>query len=55
MAWMIWLGIAVCIVHSGMFSGLNLAFFSLGRLDLEVEASKGNAAAREAQYRETTQ
>ena len=46
MTWMIWLGIAFCIVHSGMFSGLNLAFFSLGRLDLEVEASKGNAAAR---------
>ena len=46
MTWMIWLGIAFCIVHSGMFSGLNLAFFSLGRLDLEVEASKGNPAAR---------
>ena len=46
MATMIWVGIAICIVHSGMFSGLNLAFFSLGRLDLEVEASKGNAAAR---------
>ena len=46
MTWMIWIGIAVCILHSGMFSGLNLAFFSLGRLDLEVEASKGNAAAR---------
>ena len=28
-----------------MFSGLNLAFFSLGRLRLEIEASAGNVAA----------
>ncbi|WP_114965323.1 DUF21 domain-containing protein [Alkalilacustris brevis] len=46
MTLMIWVGIAVCIVHSGMFSGLNLAFFSIGRLDLEVEARKGDPAAR---------
>ena len=46
MTWMIWVGIALCIVHSGMFSGLNLALFSLGRLDLEVEARTGSPAAR---------
>ncbi|WP_111979034.1 DUF21 domain-containing protein [Algibacillus agarilyticus] len=41
-----WIGIAVCISQSAIFSGLNLAFFSLTRLQLEVESSKGNAAAK---------
>ncbi len=31
-----WIGIAICITQSAMFSGLNLAFFSLTRLRLEV-------------------
>ena len=38
----IWIGIAICLAHSAMFSGLNLAFFSLSRLRLEAEASTGN-------------
>ena len=33
-----WIGIALCISQSAMFSGLNLAFFSLTRLRLEIEA-----------------
>ncbi len=41
----IWIGIFVCLAHSAMFSGLNLAFFSLSRLRLEAEAGAGNAAA----------
>jgi hypothetical protein len=41
----IWIGIFVCVCHSAMFSGLNLAFFSLSRLRLEAEASAGNRAA----------
>ena len=41
----IWIGIFVCLLHSAMFSGLNLAFFSLSRLRLEAEAGAGNAAA----------
>jgi hypothetical protein len=41
----VWVGILVCILHSAMFSGLNLAFFSLSRLRLEAEAGAGNAAA----------
>lgn len=41
-----WLGIAFCIVHSAMFSGCNLAFFSLGRLRLEAEAQRGNKSAK---------
>ncbi len=43
---LIWLGIIFCITQSAMFSGLNLAFFSLSRLTLEVEAENGSRAAR---------
>ncbi len=42
----IWLGIAFCLSQSAMFSGLNLGFFSVGRLRLEAEADHGNAAAQ---------
>lgn len=42
----IWVSIVVCIVHSGMFSGLNLALFSLSRLRLEIEAEKRTRGAR---------
>jgi len=41
----VWVGILVCVCHSAMFSGLNLAFFSLSRLRLEAEAGAGNHAA----------
>ena len=41
-----WAGIVVCVIQSAMFSGLNLAFFSLSRLRLEVEVSSGNRRAR---------
>jgi metal transporter CNNM len=40
-----WLGIAVCLTQSAMFSGLNLAFFSIGRLRLEAEAEQGSEGA----------
>ncbi|MBT8079269.1 MAG: DUF21 domain-containing protein [Gammaproteobacteria bacterium] len=42
---LVWVGIFVCLCHSAMFSGLNLAFFSLSRLRLEAEAGAGNHAA----------
>lgn len=42
---LVWLGIAVCLVQSGLFSGLNLALLGLSRLQLEVEAKSGNTAA----------
>jgi metal transporter CNNM len=42
----VWVGICFCISQSAMFSGLNLAFFSLSRLRLEVEVSTGNRSAR---------
>ncbi len=41
-----WLGIVFCLSQSAMFSGLNLAFFSVGRLRLEAEAENGNHAAQ---------
>lgn len=41
-----WFGIALCVSQSAMFSGMNLAMFSLSRLNLEVEATSGNAAAK---------
>lgn len=42
-----WLGIAFCISQSALFSGSNLAFFTLGKLELELEARKGNPAAEQ--------
>lgn len=43
---LIWAGIFFCITQSAMFSGLNLAFFSISRLRLEIEVSKGNRHAQ---------
>jgi len=40
------LGIILCLTQSATFSGLNLAFFSLGRLRLEAEAEKGDINAK---------
>ena len=42
----VWVGIFVCLAHSAMFSGLNLAFFSLSRLRLEAEAAAGSEPAK---------
>lgn len=41
----IWLGIIFCVSQSALFSGLNLAVFSVSRLRLEVEVSSGNRDA----------
>lgn len=43
---LVWFGIAFCISQSAIFSGLNLAYFSLSRLQLEVEAKRGNPNAQ---------
>jgi len=42
---LLWIGIFFCLSQSAMFSGLNLAFFSVSRLRLEVEKSGGNKYA----------
>ena len=44
---MVWLGIALCITQSAVFSGLNLALFSISKLRLEVAAAGGNRDAIE--------
>ena len=41
-----WIGIAVCVSQSAMFSGLNLALFGLSRLSLEVEVAAGHSGAK---------
>lgn len=38
----IWLAIVFCLTQSAIFSGLNLAIFSLNRLDLEITARNNN-------------
>ncbi len=41
----VWLAIFVCLIQSATFSGLNLALFSMSKLELEVEAKKRNPRA----------
>lgn len=45
MEMLIWLGIIGCLTQSAMFSGANLAYFSLARMRLEAEVEKGNKRA----------
>lgn len=40
-----WGGILLCLSQSAILSGLNLGLFSLSRLELQVEAKKGNKLA----------
>lgn len=40
-----WLGIILCMSQSAIFSGMNLAMFSLSRLQLDIEVASGNPAA----------
>jgi metal transporter CNNM len=42
---LIWLGILFCVSQSAMFSGLNLAFFSISKLRLEIESKNNNPHA----------
>jgi hypothetical protein len=43
---LIWIGIFFCVSQSAIFSGLNLAFFSLSRMQLEIEANNGDHEAQ---------
>jgi hypothetical protein len=50
---LIWIGLGLCLMQSGLFSGLNLALLGLSRMQLEVESKEGNpAAARILELRE---
>jgi len=42
---LVWVAIFLCLIQSALFSGLNLAVFSMSKLELEVEAKKGNPKA----------
>lgn len=42
---LVWIGVIFCLSQSAMFSGLNIAFFSLSRLQLEIAAAGGDKAA----------
>jgi hypothetical protein len=41
-----WVGIFFCLSQSAMFSGMNLAAFSISRLRLEVQVAAGNRLAQ---------
>jgi metal transporter CNNM len=41
-----WLGIFLCLSQSALLSGLNLGLFSISKLELQVEARKGDPRAR---------
>lgn len=45
MATLTWVGILLCLSQSAVLSGLNLAFFSLSKLELEIGAKKGDKRA----------
>jgi hypothetical protein len=49
---LVWLGIVFCVTQSAMFSGLNLAFFGVSRLQLEVEAETNIRAERVLKMRQ---
>jgi metal transporter CNNM len=44
-AFFLWISIAICVVQCAVFSGLNLAIFSVSKLRLEVAAAGGNVDA----------
>ena len=46
---LVWIGIAICITQSALFSGLNLAIFSISKLRLEVPGV-GEAIATRSAY-----
>ena len=50
---LIWVGIIFCVSQSAMFSGLNLAFFSVSKLRLEIESKNKNPhAIKVARFRQ---
>lgn len=42
----VWIGIILCLTQSAILSGLNLALFSLSKLELKVEAGKNRKNAQ---------
>ena len=50
----IWIGILFCVSQSAMFSGLNLAFFSISKLKLEIERNNNRHALKIAKLRQNS-
>lgn len=46
MTLILWMGIVLCLSQSAMLSGLNLAFFSLSKLELRIEVKKNTPRAQ---------
>lgn len=46
MTQLIWIGIILCLSQSATLSGLNLAYFSVSKIRLELEAGKNNLEAK---------
>ncbi len=46
MTLLIWIGIIICLSQSATLSGLNLAYFSISKMRLELEAAKDNPDAK---------
>ena len=42
---LVWIGVLLCLSQSAMFSGLNLAFFSLSRFQLQIAVDSGDERA----------
>lgn len=47
MSWATWLGMALCLSQSAMFSGLNLAILGPSRLRLQIAATGGDRGAQQ--------
>lgn len=47
MSWLTWLGMALCLSQSAMFSGLNLGILGPSRLRLQVTAKRGDRGAQQ--------
>ncbi len=45
-----WIGIVFCVSQSAMFSGLNLAFFSISKMRLNIEIGRGSHAAEQVMH-----
>ena len=43
---LVWVGIVLCVLHSGSFSGLNLSLFGVSALRLEAQAAAGHTEAQ---------
>lgn len=46
MTLVLWIGVVLCLSESAMLSGLNLVFFTINKLEVQMEEAKGNKHSR---------